>query len=353
MIQLIHVVVTHPELFYSSVTALIVLLIVLAGAMAWSYVLYWQFSTPRQFSTLRPEACTGLNVAEHARLSLALPDALGAASRMRPAILDYYMREGTLPATNTEAGLLAPDQYHGKSFRSITVLPDGRIEVVFNALSGVDGGRILYVPTGDWNALSLHSWRCETPDYPLIECVMPSCSYKPTIATPTTPPVVASLPKPAAQQQATQQVTLRTVALFDFGKATLRQEGKKLLDAEVMEKIKADPRAVALFDFGEAASEIVEKTKAEPKTIFIRITGHADRIGSGSYNQKLSERRANSVKHYLVSQGIEESRLQAVGKSGTEPSVDCTGVYGKKAIKCLQDNRRVVVEVVEQPQSEK
>jgi len=327
---------------------MIVFLIVLAGAVAWTYVLYWQFSTPRQFSELRPKACARLNVVEHTKLSLALPEALGAASRMRPAILDYYMREGTLPATNAEADLFAPDQYHGKSFRSITVLPGGQIEVVLNALSGVDGGRILYVPTGDWNALSLHSWRCETPDYPLIECVMPSCSYKPITTTPTTPPVVAQPSKPATQQQVTQQVTLRAVALFDFGKATLRQEGKNLLDAEVMEKIKADPRTVALFDFGEVSPEVVEKTKADSKSIFIRITGYTDRIGNGSYNQKLSARRADSVKQYLLSQGIEESRLQAVGKGGTEPAVGCEGVYGKKAIKCLQDNRRVVVEVVEQ-----
>jgi OOP family OmpA-OmpF porin len=75
------------------------------------------------------------------------------------------------------------------------------------------------------------------------------------------------------------------------------------------------------------------------------ITGHTDRIGDANYNQKLSERRANQVKKYLVSQGIEENRLHAVGKGENEPVVDCKGVRGKKAIECLQPNRRVVVEI--------
>ncbi|MDR2195230.1 MAG: OmpA family protein, partial [Gallionellaceae bacterium] len=75
-----------------------------------------------------------------------------------------------------------------------------------------------------------------------------------------------------------------------------------------------------------------------------------DRIGSDSYNQKLSERRADSVKQYVASQGIDESRLHAVGKGETEPVVDCKGVYGKKAIECLQPNRRVVVEIEAQRQ---
>jgi OOP family OmpA-OmpF porin len=140
--------------------------------------------------------------------------------------------------------------------------------------------------------------------------------------------------EPAAEvgpdKPAFEKITLSAEVLFDFDKANLRQEGKSILDTEV-----------------------VEKMKAHPEVELVLITGHTDRIGTDSYNQKLSERRAASVKNYLVSQGIEESRLHAVGKGETEPVVDCKGVYGKKAIDCLQPNRRVVVEVEAQRQSEK
>jgi OOP family OmpA-OmpF porin len=127
-----------------------------------------------------------------------------------------------------------------------------------------------------------------------------------------------------------EKITLSAEVLFDFDKASLRGEGKKILD-----------------------TEIVEKMKAHPEVELVLITGHTDRIGDDKYNQKLSERRANQVKQYLVSQGIEASRLHAVGKGEKEPAVDCKGVYGKKAIQCLQPNRRVVVEVEAQRAMEK
>lgn len=127
-----------------------------------------------------------------------------------------------------------------------------------------------------------------------------------------------------------EKITLAAEVLFDFDKATLKAEGKSILD-----------------------TEITEKMKAHPEVELVLITGHTDRIGTDSYNQKLSERRANQVKKYLIGQGIEESRLHAVGKGEKEPVVDCKGVYGKKAIDCLQPNRRVVVEVEAQRAIEK
>jgi outer membrane protein OmpA-like peptidoglycan-associated protein len=269
-------------------------------------VLYIAVLSPIAFAADLPEYCAQLDDAERVlwhKLSLAMIEGLPAAHRMRPAIATYYQAEGKWPENNADAGLPAPDQYRGKLLQSITALPDGRIELVFNAQSGVDGGRVLFVPTGG----ALGRWRCETPDYPLIKCAVSTCDYNPT---------------PVVTPSDIQQVALRAEALFDFGKATLRQEGKDLLNAEV-----------------------VEKMKAHPEIKLMRITGYTDRIGSDSYNQKLSERRANSVKRYVVSQGIEESRLYAIGKGEIEPVVDCKGVYGKKAIKCLQPNRRVVAEV--------
>jgi OmpA-OmpF porin, OOP family len=117
------------------------------------------------------------------------------------------------------------------------------------------------------------------------------------------------------------KVTLAAEVLFDFDKAVLKDEGKNLLNTEVVEKMKAHPEAE-----------------------LVMVTGYTDRIGSDKYNQSLSERRANAVKDYIVSQGVEESRLKAAGKGEQNPVVDCKGVRGKKLIECLQPNRRVVVE---------
>ncbi|MGZ8854012.1 MAG: OmpA family protein, partial [Thermoanaerobaculia bacterium] len=77
--------------------------------------------------------------------------------------------------------------------------------------------------------------------------------------------------------------------------------------------------------------------------------GHTDPIGSKAYNQKLSERRADTVKQYLVSKGIASERISASGKGLTELKVtmaDCKASKGRKAlIECLQPNRRVDISV--------
>jgi OOP family OmpA-OmpF porin len=95
--------------------------------------------------------------------------------------------------------------------------------------------------------------------------------------------------------------------------------------------------------------DIAEKLKANPEFKLVMITGHTDRIGSTEYNQKLSEKRATDVKDYLVSQGVDASRLQVVGKGESEPVAACDGVKSRKAlIECLQPNRRVVISDQEQ-----
>lgn len=135
-------------------------------------------------------------------------------------------------------------------------------------------------------------------------------------------------PEPTGPNEpAFAKLTLQAEVLFGFDKYNLTNEGKRILDTEV-----------------------VEKMKAHPEIELVLITGYTDRIGTDAYNQKLSERRASSVKKYLMAQGIEESRLHAVGKGESNPVVDCKGVRGKKLIDCLQPNRRVVVEIEAQRQ---
>jgi OOP family OmpA-OmpF porin len=76
------------------------------------------------------------------------------------------------------------------------------------------------------------------------------------------------------------------------------------------------------------------------------ITGYTDRIGSGTYNQTLSERRAVAVKAYLTSKGIDAKRLKAQGKGEAAAVVVCTDKQLSTLIKCLEPNRRVEVETI-------
>jgi OOP family OmpA-OmpF porin len=129
----------------------------------------------------------------------------------------------------------------------------------------------------------------------------------------------AAAPKPAAQK-----VTLSADALFDFNKATLRTEGQQKLD-----KLVADLKGMKL-------------------EVIIAV-GHADRLGSDTYNQKLSEKRAAAVKTYLVGKGVEPNRVYTEGKGEKQPVTkanDCKGPKSKKVIDCLQPDRRVEIEVI-------
>jgi OOP family OmpA-OmpF porin len=121
-----------------------------------------------------------------------------------------------------------------------------------------------------------------------------------------------------------EKITLAADALFDFNKSTLRAEGKAKLD------------------------ELASKAKAIKLEVIIAV-GHADRIGSDTYNQKLSEKRAAAVKTYLVSKGIEANRVYTEGKGKKQPVTradQCKGTKSKKVIDCLQPARRVDIEVI-------
>jgi OOP family OmpA-OmpF porin len=111
-------------------------------------------------------------------------------------------------------------------------------------------------------------------------------------------------------------------ALFDLNEYVLSEEGKNILKTQIAQKLNAD----------SSQSNVV-------------IEGHTDRLGNDSINEQLSLRRAYSVKDYLVSQGVSESRLTAVGKSSSQPLVYCDGPRSPSVIDCLQPNRRVVVQI--------
>ncbi|TDK67101.1 OmpA family protein [Sapientia aquatica] len=92
--------------------------------------------------------------------------------------------------------------------------------------------------------------------------------------------------------------------------------------------------------------EIANALVANPTVNNVVITGYTDRIGTAKYNQKLSERRANSVKEYLVGKNVGAERLVTEGKGEANPLVTCTEKKLKALIVCLEPNRRVEVEQI-------
>jgi OOP family OmpA-OmpF porin len=120
-----------------------------------------------------------------------------------------------------------------------------------------------------------------------------------------------------------QNINLSADAFFDFDKSVLKPQGKLLLD------------------------DLVRKL-ADTEYETIAVTGHTDRIGGREYNQRLSERRANAVKDYLVGENILASRVVAQGKGDMQPTVksgECDGAKSIKVLACLQPDRRVDIEV--------
>lgn len=131
-------------------------------------------------------------------------------------------------------------------------------------------------------------------------------------------PAAKPAPKPAP---VIEKVTLRSDALFDFDKATIRPDAGSKLDG------------------------LVSQIKSVNLEVVIAV-GHTDRIGSVAYNQKLSVRRAESVKNYLVSKGVPANRVYTEGKGKSQPVKQCTEKNRKALIACLQPNRRVEIEIV-------
>jgi OmpA-OmpF porin, OOP family len=87
--------------------------------------------------------------------------------------------------------------------------------------------------------------------------------------------------------------------------------------------------------------EVVQILKTHPEVIRIRIEGHTDTVGTAKYNQKLSDRRANTVREYLISHGVETSRLTSKGFGMTRP------IATNKTGDGRAQNRRVEIRIQE------
>ena len=154
---------------------------------------------------------------------------------------------------------------------------------------------------------------------------------------PAAKPEAAAAPAPIAAPRAAQPVqaapkkpaviNLAATGLFEFNKATLTPEARAKLDSEVIAKLK---------DFGDIR--------------YVNVNGHADRLGTPNYNQRLSEQRAEAVRAYLVSKGADAGKVEVFGFGKTLPAKSCPDTKDRKAlIECLAPNRRVVVEVQGSP----
>ena len=138
------------------------------------------------------------------------------------------------------------------------------------------------------------------------------------------PLVVATAPPPAAPRAPAprfERYRLSAKELFAFDRADLSAPQPKL-----------DEIAVALV--------------RNPQITGIMISGYTDRLGSDAYNLKLSQRRADAVKAYLVGKGVAANHLIAIGKGETNPVVQCRETARAALIACLEPNRRVEIEQI-------
>jgi len=128
-------------------------------------------------------------------------------------------------------------------------------------------------------------------------------------------PVPAVKPPPTPPKPVLEKVSLKGDTLFDFDKTVVKPEGKQVLD------------------------RLVDQARDLHLEVIVAV-GHTDWEGTDAYNQRLSERRANAVKAYLVSKGIAANKVYTEGKGEKLPVADNKTADGRAK------NRRVEVEVV-------
>lgn len=158
------------------------------------------------------------------------------------------------------------------------------------------------VRTGHW-----------TPELATAECDSGLMPQK-VAAAPADP--VPEAPAAPAPMPVTEKVTMDADAMFDFDKSEIKPQGKEALD-EVVRKLNLAGAELGL----------------------ITSTGHTDSIGSTEYNIDLSLRRAEAVKAYLISKGVDGGRINSVGEGERQPFANNTTAQGRA------ENRRVDIEV--------
>ena len=177
-------------------------------------------------------------------------------------------------------------------------------------------------PNGNQNIFYVTAtYRFDAPPLPVAQLRVAEPPPAPRVAPPPPPPPPPAPPPPPPAPQV-QKITLDSKVLFDFDKAVLKPEGKTAID-----------------------SQIVGKLAQVQKLEVVLVTGHTDPIGTEAYNQKLSERRADAVRDYLVGKGVPKDKIETIGMGEKQQVVKCDQKSQKELIACLQPNRRVEVDV--------
>jgi len=193
------------------------------------------------------------------------------------------------------------------------------LAVVFAAVFGASQAQ---AAEGYWNEAGGSVWmsgygECIHTGYWTPEMAIVGCDGK--MAEQAAPaPVAEPAPAPAPVAVSTANATVN----FGFDRADLDQNATAAIDT------------------------LVRQAKAAGGIKAVRLTGHADRIGTEEYNLDLSLRRASSVSDYLVQRaGVDPQAIEIAGKGESQPLVGCEGIRGAAAIKCLAPNRRVDIDM--------
>ncbi|MGB8339463.1 MAG: OmpA family protein [Burkholderiales bacterium] len=154
----------------------------------------------------------------------------------------------------------------------------------------------------------------------------------PILPAPTPAPIPAPPPAPVAIQAPApapapvpmprvERITMSDTELFDFNSANLRLPQPKL-------------------------DEMANVLASNPQINNVVVNGYTDRLGTNTYNQRLSQKRAEAVRSYLVGKGVASNRIRAVGHGESNPVVECADQDRTSLIRCLEPNRRVEIEQI-------
>jgi OOP family OmpA-OmpF porin len=223
-------------------------------------------------------------------------------------------------APNTDKPLIAPKP-NQKGY--VQTPYGGVVTTPFAEQPGSPRGTCLR--TGSWDAKDAQT-DCNADLMPKPAPAPSPMAPAPRPAAPAAAPAPAPAPAPAAAPRpapapaaaprpTSEKVTFAADTFFDFDKAALKPEGMSKLDG------------------------LVGQIKGITLEVVIAV-GHTDSVGSDAYNQKLSLRRAEAVKAYMVSKGIEANRIYTEGKGKKQPVADNKTADGRAK------NRRVEIEVV-------
>ncbi|TFW36038.1 OmpA family protein [Massilia horti] len=134
-------------------------------------------------------------------------------------------------------------------------------------------------------------------------------------------PAAGQTSQPGTEQQYIGKTTVSVTQLFPFGSARLSTPQPKL-------------------------DQIASMMHSNPSITELDIIGYTDKIGSDKYNMELSLRRAEAVRDYLVSKGVEPSRLMPIGRGEQQLAVECHDKHHANLIACSAPNRRVELEPI-------